>query len=40
MLNWMLSWKESLNSHGQQFHQYQQSHLTFTHWIQKDHDIW
>jgi hypothetical protein len=31
-------WKESLNSDGQQFHQYQQSGqppLTLTHWTQE-----
>jgi len=36
-------WKESLNSDGQQFHQYQQSKqspLTSNNWTQKDHDIW
>jgi len=37
--------KNSLNSDGQQFHQYQQnkqSPLTFTYWKQKkgDNDIW
>jgi hypothetical protein len=38
-----LSPKVSLNSDGHQFHQYEeneQSHLNFTHWAQKDHDIW
>ena len=37
-VNNYLSPKESLNSDGQQFHQYQQreqSPLTFTHWSQK-----
>jgi hypothetical protein len=36
-------WKESLNSDGLQFHQYQQneqSPLTSNNGIQKDHDIW
>jgi hypothetical protein len=31
----LILWKESLNSDGQQFHQYQQNehtHLTSTHW--------
>jgi len=40
----MKLWKESLNSDGQQFHQYQQneqSPLTLTHWTQKrEHNIW
>ena len=33
-----LLWKESLDSDGQQFHQYQQneqSPITLTHWTQK-----
>jgi hypothetical protein len=38
-------WKESIRSDGHQFHQYQQNkqpphHLNWTHWTQKDHDIW
>ena len=35
--------KESLNSDGQQLHQYQQYEqptLTSNHWTQNDHDIW
>ena len=34
--------KESWNSDGQQFHQYQQNKPPFTsnNWPQKDHDIW
>ena len=34
----LILWKESLNSDGQQFHQYQQNehgHLTSTHWSLK-----
>ena len=33
-IDW-LSWKESLNSDGQQFHQCQQIPHTLTHWTQK-----